>query len=262
MQKDIHFNLTYAIARKVGVCAEDAARIAWADYFTDKLTRPKLHGIRTQCGLLNDWYDKTVQQDILIPFHFLPGDDEKNRWMVTPDSTRAKALIKAAKDELQFGIALHALQDTYSHQGFTGWEEKFNACYWFRYIPVPAPDVGHTDAGHSPDIVSAEWYDPRNDSHIRNWERAIQCAMATFRSLCDFSGYKICNWPDLALKLQPMFRMNYPDRKKALGELVGEDVSFKKISPQMQIQFEDRFVEAARRHLASFMGSIGRTILE
>jgi hypothetical protein len=51
MQKDVHFYVTYALARKAGLAAEDAEALAWADQFTDDLTAPDLHGIQTQSAV-------------------------------------------------------------------------------------------------------------------------------------------------------------------------------------------------------------------
>jgi hypothetical protein len=51
MQKDVHFYVTYAVARKAGLPAKDAEVLAWADQFTDDLTAPDLHGIQTQSAM-------------------------------------------------------------------------------------------------------------------------------------------------------------------------------------------------------------------
>lgn len=48
MQKDIHFYVTYVLARKLGLPAQGAEQIAWADQFTDDLTESDLHEIQTQ----------------------------------------------------------------------------------------------------------------------------------------------------------------------------------------------------------------------
>ena len=74
-QKDIHYYATAALAVKAGFSENDSMLIAWSDQFTDELTKPELHGLRTQCGKIDDWNDRTVQADVLVPFHFLPGDN-------------------------------------------------------------------------------------------------------------------------------------------------------------------------------------------
>ena len=46
MQKDVHFYVTYALAKKAGLPAGDAEGLAWADQYTDDLTESDLHGIQ------------------------------------------------------------------------------------------------------------------------------------------------------------------------------------------------------------------------
>jgi len=250
MQKDIHFYLTYALARKVGICAETAEIIAWADQYTDDLTKADLYGIQTQSAILGNWKDRQIQLSVLVPFHFIPGE---KLWMVKQNSKRAKALIDVAIDDpIRFGIALHGLQDTFSHQGFTGWEEKCNACYWFSYIPRPLPNVGHTDMGMAPDIVNAEWYDPRTKQHIDNRVRAMSCAAATYGHLWRYAKSKTAAWPQIAEKLETIFGIDdYDQRKEALCRLSGDDVRYSKLKPR-----KVDFIKAARLHLADFIKSL------
>ena len=83
MQKDVHFYVTYALARKAGLPAEGAEKLAWADQFTDDLTAPDLHGIQTQSAIAGNWADRQVQLSVLVPFHFVPGSDAGHPWMTT-----------------------------------------------------------------------------------------------------------------------------------------------------------------------------------
>ena len=126
MQKDIHYYMTFALALKAGIEFETARDIAWSNQYTDELKEADLHGIKTQCGRVDDWHVRTVQSDVLVPFHFLPGDFQNSPWVVTPGCKIAKKLCSQAicddKDPIALGIALHSLQDTYSHQGWTGWQ--------------------------------------------------------------------------------------------------------------------------------------------
>lgn len=252
MQKDVHFYLSYALARKCGIPAETAERIAWADQRTDELTKPELYGLRTQCGKLNDWYDRTVQHDIIVPFHFIPGDDG---WVVEPNSARVRALVEKAKDPFQLGIALHGLQDTFSHQGFSGWREKLNSCYPWWYIQSLIPNVGHAEMGVIPDVVNYVWTDPRTGEVIDNKVRAESCASATFRCLFEFADRpKGVRWPEIADELEPMFHLKYDDRKRELRRLGGNHtISYKNLDFD-----KDDFIQAARQHLAVVMESLKR----
>jgi hypothetical protein len=57
--------------------------IAWADQYTDDLTKADLHGIQTQSDVVGNWADTQVQMSVLVPFHFIPGNDDNYPWMTT-----------------------------------------------------------------------------------------------------------------------------------------------------------------------------------
>jgi len=250
MQKDIHFYLTYALARKCGIPAETAERIAWADQHTDEMTKADLHGIQTQSAVLGNWGDRQVQLSVLVPFHFLPGDDG---WAVEPNSARAQALVKQAKNPIELGIALHTLQDTFSHQGFSGWQEKLNSCFPWWYIQSLTPNIGHAEMGVVPDVVNYVWTDPRTGEIIDNKIRAESCASATFRHLFEFAGRpKGVHWPAIADEIEPTFHLSYDDRKRELRRIGGNHtISYK------NLKFDKGdFIQAARKHLAAVMDSL------
>lgn len=254
MQKDFHFYLTYALARKVGICAETAERIAWADQHTDEMTKADLHGIQTQSAVLGNWADRQIQLSVLVPFHFLPGD---NGWIVEPNSAQARELVKMAKDPIRLGIALHTLQDTFSHQGFSGWQEKLNSCFPWWYIQSATPNIGHAEMGVVPDVVNYVWTDPRTGKAIDNKVRAESCAAETFRHLYQFAGRpKGVHWPTIADELEPIFHLSYDDRKRELRRIGGnQTISYKNLNFD-----KDDFIQAARQHLATVMNSLKMNI--
>jgi hypothetical protein len=250
MQKDIHFNLTYALSRKVGICTKDAKIIAWADQFTDEMTKAGLYGIQTQSAILGNWGDDQIQLSVLVPFHFVPGE---KGWIVTPNNERARALVAEAKNVFELGIALHALQDTFSHQGFSGWEEKANACFPWWYLKSGLPNIGHAEMGVTPDVVNNIWTDPRTGEVIDNKKRAHACAAATFGVLAGY-GRKKVNWPRIDIRLEDMFRMKYDDRKKALMKMAGDSTRFKKLN--FHKKYRQDFIKAARKQLSMVMKTI------
>ncbi len=177
MQKDVHFYLTYVLAKKLGLAAEDAEKIAWADQYTDDLTESELHEIQTQSAIAGNWADRQVQLSVLVPFHFIPGSDADYPWMTTSNNPRARELVRAARDNLlQLGIALHGLQDTFSHQGFSGWQEDLNSCFPWYYVESVLPNVGHAELRVIPDVVNYVWTDPRNGKRIDNKLRTMSAA--------------------------------------------------------------------------------------
>ncbi len=268
MQKDFHYYMTLALAVKSGIEFETAKQIAWSDQFTDDCRECELYGIRTQCGIIDQWYSREVQQFVLVPFHFLPGDDKENPWIVTPDSEISRKLCRKAidnKDPISLGIALHSLQDTFSHQSFTGWQDKVNAKYLFNTLPYPTPDIGHADFGYDPDIISAEWTN-QSGNIIRNWQCARLAAIETYEWLYQFGEDKpitdieyFLNWFDK--KFAAFWRINdYEARKTWLlnwSELP-EDNRYKAYEPPTGCR--DNFIKAARKQISIVMDYISNSV--
>lgn len=48
VQKDVHLYVTYVLAKKAGLAAQDADKLAWTDQLMDDLTEPDLDEIQTQ----------------------------------------------------------------------------------------------------------------------------------------------------------------------------------------------------------------------
>jgi hypothetical protein len=241
MQKDTHFYLTYALARRVGIEPDEALKIAWANQYTDDCKKPRLHGLRTQCGLLADWYDRTVQHDVIVAFHFVPGD---KGWLVTANNKRARRLVQQANNPFELGIALHALQDTFSHAGFTGWAEPANARPWLRWLPNPTPNVGHADLGKIPDIIYIKLI---TGQVIDNREKALACAQATYELL----GGKY--WSKVRNEVLNAFVINYDKRKEALKVLAGRKLRYSQLKMS---EYKRPFILAARKHLSRLLSSL------
>jgi hypothetical protein len=265
MQKDAHFYMTFAIARLIGFTVSDAKKIAWADQYTDDMTRDDMekYGVQTQCDLLENWKEREVQYTVLIPFHFLPGDDPKYPWVTSPNSKLARNLVDLAIDERNLygvGIALHALQDTFTHQGFSGWEEKSNSCYPWYYLKSALPNVGHTEMRTLPDMIDAAWTDPRTGQVIINADRAILAAQATYdalhrlwqnmtRSEATYKRPKY-SWDEIRPNLKKSFGMSYDERKKMLREMASSNVRYSgSKSDTWMRKHKAPFIKAARLHL-------------
>jgi hypothetical protein len=258
MQKDVHFYLTYALAMKVGVPAKDAEIIAWADQYTDDLTVADLHGIQTQSDIVGNWADRQVQFSVLVPFHFIPGSDEKHPWMTVRNNWRARRLVAASsKDLFQLGIALHGLQDTFSHETFSGWQEKLNSCFPWYYIESGLPNVGHAEMRVIPDVVNYVWTDPRNGKRVDNKKRAMSAAKATYDYLTKYfaPNNDPTLWQQLQGKLREFFQLeSYDKRVDELCALSGNgQIDFKKVNEQFEKKHKADFIQAARNHLALTM---------
>jgi hypothetical protein len=138
--------------------------------------------------------DPMVHRYVYMPFHFLPGDQSirmkgrLNPYACVADSRLARNLVNAAirsGDPYRLGIALHTYADTWSHQNFTGFDERWNSLKsWRRPHAVITPDIGHADVRHSPDEISKTWRDDRlEDEEVDNRRRAMQAIEAIFKRL-------------------------------------------------------------------------------
>lgn len=207
MQKDIHYYAVYKIAEQVGFSPEMAYKLAFSSQFVDdcnnfivekervkhliglKLLETEFRPIITQTEISIDALDTNMQRYVILPFHFLPGDDDG---IVKANSINALGLINLAimsENIYSLGIALHTYMDTWSHQGFTGFEDNINQVInWktaYRYI---VPNVGHADIGDDCDAVERTWFDyrkPKGNRKVVNKERfydALTCLYGILQS--------------------------------------------------------------------------------
>lgn len=248
MQPDFHRETTCYLAIKASFSPEQAGLIAWANQFVDDNNVAGLYKMRTACKMTDDWYDRTVQRVVIIPFHFMPGDS--NGWMVTRYNRRVRLLLEESLGDLvRLGITLHTFQDTFAHEFFTGWAEKHNECAtWEKMWRIITPNVGHADMGYQPDTMFLEWWDPRRGIMVDNKKRALVAAKETYRWLCKAKslGFDDAVWSAMAAELRKIFILrDYKERKKRLRGLAGMTVDEDYYRP-----FEDKFMMAAAQHQA------------
>ncbi len=247
MEKDFHYNLVYSLVKMTGYNKADI--IAYASQFVDdnnegffsidgqKATFPEkiranggyYYPIMTQ-SLSPRSLDPYVQKYVYTPFHFLPGDNnieingEKNSLNTTPNSNNAKALLGAAlksNNPYRMGIALHTFADTWSHQNFTGLHQDWNSVYpWYKVFKSVAPNIGHAEAGHAPDVISDTWTDHRLGKKINNQERAFEATGEIYKALRNNSrsGPK---WSDVKKSYRTIIKASdYNERKTAINDLL------------------------------------------
>jgi hypothetical protein len=250
MEKDFHYYLIYAIAKITGF--EKADIIATSSQFVDDNNegqfsiddRPVFfpekilsngghyYPIMTQ-SLSTKSLNSYVQKYVYVPFHFIPGDNsvvidgKKNPLNTTPGSPNATAVLKKAlksDNPYQLGIALHTYADTWSHQNFTGLQEGWNSVYpWYNVFKSIVPNIGHAEAGHSPDVISEEWTDHRLGKKIKNTQRAFTATAEIYKTMRRKSGSGLY-WK----KIQGEFRqiinaIGYDDRKKKIDDFLIEN---------------------------------------
>jgi hypothetical protein len=247
MEKDFHYYLTYALAKITGLDRPET--IAYSSQFVDdnnegqfsvdgKETffpdRLRANGgyyypIMTQ-SLSPKSFDLYVQKYVYVPFHFLPGDNtvkikgKTNPLSATPNSDNAKVVLTRAlesENPYRIGIAIHSFADTWSHQNFTGLQEDWNAVYpWYNVFKSLVPNIGHAEAGHSPDVISESWMDYRLEkSKIDNKGRAFEAVEQIFGNLQKKSG-KGPSWKDVRDDFEKIIKeSNYDKRIKKISDL-------------------------------------------
>ena len=253
MEKDFHYYLTYAMVMLTGFAKPDV--IAYACQFTDdnnegqfsidgKLSsfpeRLDVKGgshyypVMTQ-SLSPKSLDPFVQKYVYPPFHFLPGDGtikinkSINPLSTTPNSANASRLLATAlesKDPYRIGIALHTMADTWSHQNFSGMQEDWNSVYpWYNVFKSMVPNIGHAEAGHSPDVISENWIDHRlGNMPVCNAQRAYDAAKTMYRTLSAHSK-KGTPWKDVQSVFQKiMDEKDYDKRIAKISKLTGDSI--------------------------------------
>ncbi len=147
MQKDMHYEGMYALARAAGLAPEIALRVAtssqlvddFASQFDEQLPDgghltvfPTCHHTENVLGNLAAEH----QRLIWVPFHFLPGgagNDHESRLVCEMDSAASRDMLEhhlayPAVDILPelVGVAAHVYADTFAHYGFSGISSELN----------------------------------------------------------------------------------------------------------------------------------------
>ncbi|MDA8078625.1 MAG: hypothetical protein M0Z79_06760 [Nitrospiraceae bacterium] len=258
MEKDFHYHFTYAAAKLT--CLPNPEIVAYSCQFVDDNNegqfaigggdtlfpeRLKTGGgyyypVMTQ-SLSPKSLDPYVQKYVYLPFHFLPGDNtveiekKKNPLCTTPNSGNAKNILEKALNSgnpYQAGIALHTFADTWSHQNFTGLREEWNAIYpWYDVFKSLVPNIGHAEAGHSPDVISERWTDYRFKGvtkEIDNRQRAFDAIEAVYLTLRKATG-KGALWNDVKTDFEKIIGTpDYDKRIEATSKLAGGTPEYSK----------------------------------
>lgn len=209
MLKDIHYYAIFALAIENGFSAEDAATVAHSSQFADdcddinkevdyakkfKYSQPIITQNHDYCLTMGSNYKHTIEHFVYMPFHYIPGDMPQLPTVCTAGSRNSRRLINYAIKEqslAQLGIALHTLVDTYSHQGFSGYEEDVNSVYFWK-APYRSliPDIGHADVLNAPDEIETVWSDHRQQVGKKTIDNKIRAQEALYAASLALYCYK------------------------------------------------------------------------
>ncbi len=249
MEKDFHYYLIYAISRITGFDKADIIAFSSqfvddnneGQFFIDDKLAPFPEKIQANGGyyypimtqsLSPKSLNPYVQKYVYVPFHFVPGDNsvaikgKKNRLSTTPGSPNATAVLGMALESnnpYRQGIALHSFADTWSHQNFTGLQEGWNSVYpWYNVFKSIVPNIGHAEAGHSPDVISETWTDNRLGDKIINSKRAFRATGEIYKAMRHKSGSGPY-WTEIQGDFRQIINAaGYDDRKNKIDDLLTE----------------------------------------
>jgi hypothetical protein len=209
MDIEFHYYMTYLIAARAGFNTDDASIIAFASQLTDdncvvfEISKNKKTEYSNYISqTMNILKPKKDLLRIYSHFHFIPGTptapeakrkDGKMHWLnTTPDSENVNLIFDRAvetKDLYRIGISCHSFADTFAHQNFIGFYDKFNSRHGALDTILPA--IGHATFLTYPDQPAQIWSDDRlfeNIHIIYNKERFKLAAEKIYKKLKKFNS--------------------------------------------------------------------------
>ena len=206
MDLEFHYHIMHLIAAKAGFDGDDLRILTYSSQFTDDNDQ----AFKIRRGR-NWFYHNRISQtmNILKPqedrlriyplFHFIPGDPQNINALrldgavrdcnTTANSAYAQRIMHESlrtANLYQIGIACHAYADTWAHQHFVGYRDRFNAFPGFFNRLIP--NIGHADAKRLPDWPACVWQDVRlTTPRVENKTRFLEAARALFHLLRQFA---------------------------------------------------------------------------
>lgn len=235
MQIDGHHTMTYVAARCAGFPHEEAEIVAYSAQYVDDATNSGVinftNGAKynriSSAHKLFDYRntDELANQQVWLPFHFLPGNDGLpagenpeggfiEKLVAKPDSPVARDMLASAIADKgkpyglhRLGISMHVYADTFAHQGFVGQIHKVN---------------------------SVEDLDTDDDLGGLGWIEKIQNKALS-------GGFPLGHGAALSLPDRPYIKWSYTNNK---GELVERD------NTEIFIEAMDKMCRAMKCYLA------------
>lgn len=287
MEKDFHHHIIYALAKMSGFDRGEAKIIAYASQYVDdncdreytvkrddneySITLPNRLPVRdsrffyplmTQAVNIKS-LDVRTQYYVFMPFHFLPGDFEKekldrisNPYCTTRNSENSNIVLDEALragDIFRIGVALHTYADTWAHERFTAFNEPGNKVLdWYKDFKALAPNIGHADVWHLPDQICKTWRDHRFDEDvIVNKERAFEAAQNIYKKLQTVRKGK--PWDEIRKSVEDIIFLDpsicdadekkvYDERKRRIERFLKERLHYKEdewISEVIEFDLEE-----------------------
>ncbi len=192
MDIEIHYYVTFLLAKQLGLDTPTSYKIAYSSQYIDDNTSyyliRDLKNNQTYRNIITQSYNLLLSNDVLesiyLAFHFIPEldnnlssnsncssrvDNNYNKFNTIAGGSLARAMLRYAlysKNPYWIGIASHAFIDSWAHQNFTGTNDTFNSIspgvsYYEQNQLFTISKIGHMDALGYPDLVGKQWYDHR-----------------------------------------------------------------------------------------------------
>lgn len=238
MDLDFHYGTMYVLSRWAGFGSQSAQLIATSSQlvddnydtnaFSDKAEEEDIaRGVNVRYSCQNIWANVSGygNEEIWIPFHFLPGlegESEAERLVCKKHSVLAEELKRRMNGitldnpnyVFRLGIAGHVLADTWAHQEFAGINdainqvqellfsrqgsmlkkmigEVFDSSLAAKVMDLVMP-LGHAAAVHCPDIPYLWWRTSRRFFNGRkNWDEFLEAASELCEVLQKVSGVEV-----------------------------------------------------------------------
>lgn len=235
MDLDFHYATMYVLSRWADFGSTSATIIATSSQlvddnfdttpFSDEDEKNNIaKGIRIRYSCQNVWGNLTGRgnEDIWIPFHFLPGlegDSEAEKLVCKKYSTLSKKLkqrlygttLDTSNYAFRLGIGMHVFVDTWAHQEFAGinnavnqvknllfttqgsmaervLDEMLDSTVLSKVLDMVMP-LGHAAAVHCPDMPYLWWKSgERFTGGRKNWDEFMDAAEESYAVLQHVSG--------------------------------------------------------------------------
>ena len=217
MDLDYHFGTVYVLSRWADFGSFNARTIAAASQLVDdnfdttpfsdaEEEKNIARGIKVRYSCQNVWGNISGygNEDIWIPFHFLPGlqgQTEAQKLVCKKHSVLAKRLKYRLYDTkldntnyvFRLGVGLHVLADTWAHQDQGSMVEKMldemlDSTFLSKVLDLVMP-LGHAAAVHCPDMPYLWWKSgERFTGGRKNWDEFMDASDELYAVLQHVSG--------------------------------------------------------------------------
>jgi hypothetical protein len=218
-EADVHYGLTYWLAREAGFSTADAQQIAAADQSLDEGSAVPAPWAVVHILIRNDVTDSNFVRKNHFPSDTVEPAAAKDRTVEPASAAAVRGIRNAINSSTDgggkagqlwdLGVSLHPLQDSWSHQGEPG--IPFQPIYELR----PQLSYGHP-------CLRGGWYSHDADLTYLHEDDTIKMADSVYSYLTDYLSHRPdlkvrapANWNDLKPRVEAFARAASKQAKEA-----------------------------------------------